>query len=97
MGVGTAAKSNTDVNLASRGAGLTLAGWEVNDGENKVFPIQVSRQELLLFLGAVIVIGTYKNIVLYECPSAYKRKLLHLWAIVVINHCLVTVPTQNRN
>ena len=61
MGVGTAAKSNTDVNLASRGAGLTLAGWEVNDGENKVFPIQVSRQELLLFLGAVIVIGTYKN------------------------------------
>jgi len=33
----------------------------VNDGENKVFPIQVSRQELLLFLGAVIVIGTYKN------------------------------------
>ena len=72
-------------------------GRRVNDGENKVFPIQVSRQELLLFLGAVIVIGTYKNIVLYECPSAYKRKLLHLWAIVVINHCLVTVPTQNRN
>src|SRR5210317_680731 len=62
MGVGTAAKSNTDVNLASRGAGLTLAGWEVNDGENKVFPIQVSRQELLLFLGAVIFIATYKNI-----------------------------------
>jgi len=41
----------------------------MNDGENKVFPIQVSRQELLLFLGAVIFIGTYKNIVLYECPS----------------------------
>ena len=72
-------------------------GRRVNDGENKVFPIQVSRQELLLFLGAVIVIGTYKNIVLYECPSAYKCKFLHLWAIVVISHCLVTFPTQNRN
>jgi hypothetical protein len=34
----------------------------VNDGENKVFPIQVSRQELLLFLGAIIFIATYKNI-----------------------------------
>jgi len=40
---------------------LRVRGGSVNDGENKVFPIQVSRQELLLFLGAVIVIGTYKN------------------------------------
>jgi len=39
---------------------------EVNDGENKVSPIQVSRQELLLFLGVVIFISYYKNIVLYE-------------------------------
>ena len=38
-----------------------MQGRGVNDGENRVFPIQVSRQELLLFLGAVIVIGTYKN------------------------------------
>ena len=40
----------------------------MNDGENRVFPIQVSRQELLLFLGAVIVIGTYENIVSYDYP-----------------------------
>jgi hypothetical protein len=43
------------------GGGCYGSGSGVNDGENKVFPIQVSRQELLLFLSAVIVIGTYKN------------------------------------
>ena len=41
----------------------------MNDGENKVFPIQVSRQELLLFLGAVIVIGTYKNIFRFNAQT----------------------------
>jgi hypothetical protein len=30
---------------------------ELNNGENKVFPIQVSHQELLLFLCVVIVIA----------------------------------------
>jgi hypothetical protein len=42
----------------------------MNDGENSVFPIQVSLQELLLFLGAVIFIGLYKTTVLYLCPNA---------------------------
>jgi hypothetical protein len=42
--------------------GRGFSGAKMNDGENRVFPIQVSRQELLLFLGAVIFIGTYKNI-----------------------------------
>ena len=56
--VETAAKSNTVAWVVPRGR----EGRNVNDGENRVFPIQVSRQELLLFLGAVIFIGTYKNI-----------------------------------
>ena len=68
---GTGANLITEVmeSPATAGACAEFGVDEMNDGENKVFPIQVSRQELLLFLGAVIFIGTYKNIVLYECPS----------------------------
>jgi hypothetical protein len=66
----------------------------MNDGENRVFPIQVSRQELLLFLGAVIVIDTYKNIVLYECPNAYSVNCLHLWAKMSAGNCAGKGPTQ---
>ena len=54
----TAAKSNTVGRVVPR----RPTGENVNDGENRVFPIQVSRQELLLCLGAVIFIGTDKNI-----------------------------------
>ena len=58
-----AAQFNIEIPRESPAGGGCVAsqGGSVNDGENKVFPIQVSRQELLLFLGAVIVIGTYKN------------------------------------
>ena len=57
-----AAQFNIEIPRESPAGGERYeSGGGVNDGENKVFPIQVSRQELLLFLGAVIVIGTYKN------------------------------------
>ena len=62
IGSWTAAESNTDVGETSRRPRVTKGARNVNDGENGVFPIQVSRSELLLFLGAVIVIGTYENI-----------------------------------
>ena len=61
--VWTGAKSTTEVGVTpEQGALDTVVERGMNDGENRVFPIQVSRQELLLFLGAVIFIGTYKNI-----------------------------------
>ena len=57
-----AAQFNIEIPRESPAGGERYeSGGGVNDGENKVFPIQVSRQELLLFLSAVIVIGTYKN------------------------------------
>ncbi len=37
----------------------------MNDGEGSAFPIQVSRQELLLFLGCFIVIGRIKTHVIF--------------------------------
>ena len=37
----------------------------VNEGENSVFPIQVSHRELLLFLEVCYFYGVYKNTV-YE-------------------------------
>ena len=58
----TAAQFSTEVSVSS--LQVVVDRWRgggVNEGENKVFPIQVSRQELLLFLSAVIVIDTYKN------------------------------------
>jgi hypothetical protein len=69
----------------------------VNDGENRVFPIQVSRQELLLFLGAVIVIGTYVSIVSYDYPSTEKRKLLHFLVDGIARTFPAKGPTQYGN
>jgi hypothetical protein len=51
---------------------ITVAGGiadEMNDGENSVFPIQVSHWELLLFLGAVIFIGIYQSTALLNAQS----------------------------
>ena len=53
--VWTGAKSTTEVGAASEhGAFDTAVERGMNDGENRVFPIQVSRQELLLFLGCLL-------------------------------------------
>ena len=76
---------------------LQSAKGERKNGENKVFPIQVSRQELLLFLGAVIVIGTYESIVSYDYPSTEKRKLSHFRVNGLAGHFPAKVPTQDRN
>ena len=43
---------------------------ERNNGENKVFPIQVSRQELLLFLCVVIVIVLTRTSGTFPYPVA---------------------------
>ena len=66
-------------------------------GKTEVFPIQVSRQELLLFLGAVIVIGTYVNIVSYDYPSTEKRKLLHFLVDGIAGTFPAKGPTQYGN
>jgi hypothetical protein len=41
----------------------------MNDGEDNVFPIQVSLQELLLFLRCYYFYRQYQNIVLFLCPK----------------------------
>jgi len=51
------------------------SGGEVNDGENKVFPIQVSRQELFLFLSRCYFYGMYKSTNVQEFP---RLKMPHI-------------------
>jgi len=62
----------------------------MNDGENRVFPIQVSHQELLLFLSAVIFIGIYKNIVLYDRPDKYNVNFY------IFGHHFTSLGTNGR-
>ena len=48
-----------------------FAGARMNNGENQVFPIQVSLQELFLFLGVVIVSALIKP---QDCGSSVREK-----------------------
>ncbi len=44
----------------------------MNNGENNVFPIQVSQQELFLFLGVVIVIALRVTSVAVTAPLSIR-------------------------
>jgi hypothetical protein len=65
-----------------------VSDCRVNEGENSVFPIQVSHRELLLFLECCYFYGAYKNIVYADAQALFGNKITSSWEILRAEYTL---------
>jgi len=69
----------------------------VNEGENSVFPIQVSLRELLLFLGCCYSYGAYQNTGYRNAQAILVHFCTRFWAVPQpAKHRRETKPDHNE-